>query len=104
MGESTLSLRPGMYAQVRVAGGTIEGTIVPGAAVLKRVNNRGIEAQGVFVAAADAARWIPVDLLGRQGDRVAVKGGLAAGDLVLVFGHQDLADGARVTVATFGGE
>jgi membrane fusion protein (multidrug efflux system) len=104
MGESTLSLRPGMYAQVRVAGGTIEGTIVPGAAVLKRVNTRGVEAQGVFIAAEDAARWIPVELLGRQDDRVAVKGDLAAGDLVLVFGHQDLADGARVTVATFGSD
>ncbi len=104
MGESTLSLRPGMYAQVRVAGGTIEGTIVPGAAVLKRVNTRGIEAQGVFIVAEDAARWIPVDLLGRQDDRVAVKGKLSAGDLVLVFGHQDLANGARVTVATFGAD
>ena len=104
MSESTLSLRPGMYAQVRVAGGTIEGTIVPGAAVLKRVDTRGVEAQGVFIAAEDTARWIPLELLGRQDDRVAVKGGLSAGDLVLVFGHQDLADGARVTVATFGAD
>ncbi len=104
MGESTLSLRPGMYAQVRVAGGTIDGTIVPGAAVLKRVNTRGIETQGVFIAAKDVARWIPLDLLGRQDDRVAVKGKLSAGDLVLVFGHQDLGDGARVAVATFGAE
>ena len=104
MSESTLSLRPGMYAQVRVAGETIEGTIVPGAAVLKRVDTRGVEAQGVFIAAEDTARWISVELLGRQDDRVAVKGGLSAGDLVLVFGHQDLADGARVTVATFGAD
>ncbi len=104
MSESTLALRPGMYAQVTVAGGTIEGTIVPGAAVLKRVNTRGIASEGVFVAAEDAARWSPVELLGRQDDRVAVKGEISAGDLVLVFGHQDLADGARVTVATFGAE
>ena len=104
MKERTPSLRPGMYAQVRVAGGAIEGSIVPGAAVLKRVNTKGVEGQGVFVAADEAAGWIPVEVLGRQDDLVAVEGSLSAGDLVLVFGHQDLADGARVAVATFGAE
>ena len=102
--ESTPSLRPGMYAQVRVAGGTVEGKIVPGAAVLKRVNTQGLEVQGVFVAAEDVARWVAVDILGRQDDRIAVEGRVSPGDLVLVFGHQDLVDGARVQVATFGAE
>ncbi len=91
-------LRPGMYAQVEMARGRVEGEIVPGAAVLKRVNTSGDEINGVFTPADGIARWRMVEILGRQDDRIAVRGALSAEDRVLVFGHQDLADGARITV------
>ena len=91
-------LRPGMYAQVEMARGSIQGKIVPGAAVLKRVNAGGDEINGLFTAMDGIAQWRLVRVLGRQGDRIAVEGALSAEDRVLIFGHQDLADGARVTI------
>ena len=91
-------LRPGMYAQVEMARGRVQGKIVPGAAVLKRVNTSGDENNGVFAAVDGIARWRVVEILGRQDDRIAVQGVLAAEDRVLVFGHQDLADGTRITI------
>ena len=92
------TLRPGMYAQVEMARGSVRGKIVPGAAVLKRVDAGGDEINGLFTAMDGIAQWRPVRVLGRQDDRIAVEGALSAEDRVLIFGHQDLADGARVTV------
>ncbi len=91
-------LRPGMYAQVEMARGSVRGKIVPGAAVLKRVNASGDEIHGLFTAVDGIAQWRLVRVLGRQDDRIAVEGALSAQDRVLIFGHQDLADGARVTI------
>ncbi len=91
-------LRPGMYAQVEMARGSVRGKIVPGAAVLKRVDAGGDEMTGVFVAVSEIAQWRLVRVLGRQDDRIAVEGALGAADRVLIFGHQDLADGARITI------
>ena len=97
--ESTAPpLRPGMYAQVEMARGSVHGKIVPGAAVLKRVNASGDEINGVFTAVDGIARWRLVQVLGRQDDRIAVEGALGAEDRVLIFGHQDLTDGARISI------
>ena len=95
---SATPLRPGMYAQVEMERGSVRGKIVPGAAVLKRVNAVGDEINGLFTAVDGIAQWRLVRVLGRQDDRIAVEGALGAEDRVLIFGHQDLADGARVTI------
>jgi membrane fusion protein (multidrug efflux system) len=92
------ALLPGMYAQVRVSKGRVQGKIIPGAAVISRVDLRGVEDEGVFTVEDGTAHWIRVEVLGREGDEVAVVGALADTDRVLVFGHQDLVDGARVAI------
>jgi len=96
--SATRALLPGMYAQVRVSKGRVQGKIVPGAAVISRVNLRGVEEQGVFRAEDGRAHWIRVEVLGREGDEVAITGALGEKDRVLIFGHQDLTDGARVAI------
>lgn len=92
-------LLPGMYAEVRVEKGRVTGRILPGAAVLNRFDPRGTEEQGVFLASEGRARWVQIQVLGRTGDEVAVEGDLNDEDLVLVFGHQDLTDGTRISIA-----
>jgi RND family efflux transporter MFP subunit len=91
-------LLPGMYARVRVKKGRVAGKVVPGAAVLSRFDSRGTEEQGVFLASDGTARWVQVKVLGRSGDEIAVDANLADDDLVLVFGHQDLTNGAKIAI------
>jgi hypothetical protein len=53
---------------------------------------------GVLVADGAAARWVPVRVLGRDGDRSAIDGELGADARVLVAGHVDLANGAPIQI------
>lgn len=96
--ESHQALRAGMYARVQVTRGRVQGKIVPGAAILHRVNADGTERDGLFVAEQKTARWIPVTILGRDNDYVAIDGMVDEGQEVLTFGHQNLADGARISI------
>lgn len=98
--ESTdLLLRPGMYAEVQVTRGVVTGTIVPGSAILSRLAATGVQTEGVFLATGDTARWRAVRVLGREGDWTAIRGDVSEGDLVLTFGHQDLADGSSIVIS-----
>lgn len=103
---------PGMYAEVVAAQRTIErATIVPAAALVSRLQAGSTVQQGVFRPEDGQARWVPVRVLARDGDRVAVEtiaaadsgvhDGVQAGGLgtqVLTSGHTDLADGAPITL------
>lgn len=94
---------PGMYAQVLVDRRVLQdATVVPAAAVLSRLQPDGTIATGVLVAEREVARWVPVKVAAREGDRVALEeaAGLAAGASVLVAGHIDLAEGSRIQVAS----
>ena len=100
--EDSPTLRPGMYAEVRLQLGVLEGAVViSGAAVLERPNAGGVIVSGVFVVDVGHARWTPLQIVGRSGDDVAVQG-LPSGASVVVVGHDTLRDGAAVRVA--GGE
>ena len=101
--EEVATLRPGMYAEVALELGTLEDAIVvPGAAVLERPGREeGEVASGVFVATNGTARWTPVEVVGRSGDDVAVRG-IDAGTPVVVVGHDTLRDGAEVRVVEGG--
>lgn len=94
---------PGMFAEVVAAQRTVDdATLVPAAAVLSRLVSGNAVQAGVFRAEDGAARWVPVRVLARAGERVAVEatpGALAPGAQVLVGGHTDLADGAAITLA-----
>lgn len=88
-------LRAGMFATVELTRDTLAGaTLVPSSALLQRQGEAG-----VFVADGSVARWRPVRVRGENDGRTAVEGDLAAGVQVLVFGHDDLADGAPIAVA-----
>jgi RND family efflux transporter MFP subunit len=90
---------PGMYAEAIVDRRTIDDTlIVPSHAVLSRLQPSGEVQTGVLVDDAGVARWVPVTLVARDGDRTGVEGELAAGARVLVGGHTDLVDGGRIEI------
>lgn len=90
----------GMYATASVVHRTIDDApVVPAVALLTRMDPKGALVTGLFVAAEGVARWVPVEVLARAGERVAVRGALVAGAQVLIEGHQDLADGAPIRTA-----
>lgn len=89
-------LRAGMFATVRLVAETLRGaTLVPAAALLQRQGE-----SGVFVAEGEVARWRPVRVLGEEAGIAAVEGTLSGGERVLVFGHDDLGDGAPIRVVS----
>jgi RND family efflux transporter MFP subunit len=91
---------PGMYAEALVDRRTIEqAKLVPGSALLTRLQPSGVVATGVFVANADVARWVPVTVIARDGDRIGIEGDVAPGASVLIAGHVDLVDGGRIKLA-----
>lgn len=94
---------PGMFADVIVDRRTIEdATVVPAAAVLSRLQPDGTIATGVLLAAGEEARWVPVTVVAREEDRLAIEaagGAIAPGSQVLIAGHVDLADGSRIQLA-----
>lgn len=93
-------LRPGMYADVRVLLQTLEGVkIVPGVAVIQRLQPDGREEAGVFgVDEAGLAVWYPVKILGAEGHLVAVEGNIPEGVPVLTLGHEEIAPGSPVRI------
>ena len=92
---------PGMYAEVEIVRLALSrATIVPATAVLSRLEGDGEVRMGVFVADGDKARWVPVEIVAREGERVAVSGAVDADARVLVSGHNDLADGSALLVSS----
>lgn len=91
---------PGMFAEAIVERRTVaDANVVPGAAVLSRMTPAGALADGVFRVDGEVARWTPVRVEARDGDRVAITGeGVVPGAQVLVAGHVDLGDGAAIRV------
>jgi membrane fusion protein (multidrug efflux system) len=88
-----------MFAEAIVVRRTIdEATVIPGIAVLSRLQPSGTVQTGVFVADDGVARWVPVVVIAREGERMAVDSELAPGTRILVAGHADLTDGTRVKV------
>jgi RND family efflux transporter MFP subunit len=91
---------PGMYAEAVVDLRVIkDAMIVPATAVLSRLQADGKVSVGVLVAGDGVARWIPVQEVAREGDRIAVDGELPVGAKVLVAGHVDLNDGSPIIVS-----
>ena len=88
-------LRPGMYAEVELAGRVYEDRVsVPRDAVLER--DRKLL---VFRASGGRAEWQYVETGLTTDALVEITSGLAPGDTVLVDGHLTLAHGAPVRVS-----
>jgi RND family efflux transporter MFP subunit len=100
------SLRPGMYADIRLDLRSLDAAlIIPDVALLERVDVSGRASTGVFRVAHDGAgetvaRWVDVRVLGREGGRLAIEplvaDAITDGDEVLVRGHHELGDGAAI--------
>jgi RND family efflux transporter, MFP subunit len=90
------TLRPGMYADVTVALGTVDETIlVPSFAVMPALNT-----QRVFVAEGGVAQPRNVAVGMRTDSTVQITDGLAVGDTVITSGIQDLRAGLPIRVET----
>jgi len=90
---------PGMYVEVVLDLATLKAaTVVPTSALLARPDPSGAEVQGVFRLEGKLARWVPVEVLGRQGDLVALSDEVKPGDSVMTAGHHGLKDGSTVDV------
>jgi HlyD family secretion protein len=106
------SLRPGMYADIRLDLRALEAALlIPDVALLERVDVSGRASTGVFRVAHDGAgetmaRWVDVRVLGREGGRLAIEplvaDAIAQGDEVLVRGHHELGEGAAIRVRSEG--
>lgn len=89
-----LALRGGVIGRARVVRGTTDGLVaIPRDAVMP-----GDGVDHVFVVEGDRARKRTVTLGPGQGLMVAVREGLAPGDLLVVRGHRDLRDGSLVEI------
>jgi RND family efflux transporter MFP subunit len=92
--EATAGLLPGMAAEVRFPVSPGEQFTVPLAAVL----DPGASRPHVFKLAGGSVARTPVEVVALIGDRVGVRGELAAGDRVVTTGHTSLVDGDPVEV------
>jgi RND family efflux transporter MFP subunit len=88
-------IKPGMFGRVRlVTGRQANALVVPREAIVRE----GDEAF-VFLAEGETAVRRPVVPGREETDVVEVRTGIRAGDQVIVQGHQQLRDGARIRVA-----
>lgn len=88
------AIRPGMVCRVTLVRNRLErAVLVPIFAVMKHERE-----YVVFVEEGGRAREQPVRLGFFVGNRVVVEEGLRFGDRLIVAGHRDLSDGARVRV------
>jgi RND family efflux transporter MFP subunit len=93
--EDPASLAPGMFARVRLTLGEATGaTLVPAAAVVTTPDQERV----LFVVAGDLAERRVVEVGIEDGEHIQVVSGLAAGERVVVAGHPQLEDGARVSI------
>lgn len=87
-----MELRPGMVVRVELVRRKIDdGVAVPLDALVASVDGTI-----AFVVEDCRARVRRLSLGGSEGDRILVRDGLLAGDLLVIEGQRDLADGQRV--------
>ncbi len=87
-----LALRPGMVARVTLSRRTVQdGIAVPLDALVTRVEGRV-----AFVVRDCRAELREVETAAVQGDRALVASGLEAGDVLVVDGQRELADGQPI--------
>jgi RND family efflux transporter MFP subunit len=91
-------IKPGMFGRVRLVTDRRPGVlVVPREAVVREEN-----AAYVFVAENETATRRLVETGEEQADVIEIRSGIQPGDRVLVQGHQQLKEGAKIRVA--GGE
>jgi membrane fusion protein (multidrug efflux system) len=91
-------LKPGLFARVQIVVERRENAVlVPESAVFAEGRQRL-----VYRVVDGRAALTPVELGHRRPGEVEVVGGLAAGDIVVTAGHQQIRDGVHVEVVKLG--
>lgn len=91
------TLFPNQFVNVQLLEDTLHGQLVIPEAAVRRGAPNGVVSTFVYLVKPDNTVTVrPVVLGTLDGDRVAVKSGLAAGDTVVTEGGDRLRDGARV--------
>ncbi|HEX2869068.1 MAG TPA: efflux RND transporter periplasmic adaptor subunit [Ignavibacteriales bacterium] len=95
IGNNTGSVKPGMYASVKLNSHILKDrTIIPREALLVRDRK-----ELVFIKEGEFAQWRYVET-GQQNDKfVEIIKGIDPGDKVIVDGHYNLAHGSKIKVA-----
>lgn len=94
VGNDAYTLRPGMFARVRLLTGQKEETLLVPETAVTPVGEEFF----VYVVEEGRARRVRVELGLRQASQVEVISGIKAGDQVVVAGLQKVRDGAEVQV------
>lgn len=93
------ALFPNQFVNVELLQDTLHGELVIPEAAVRRGAPNGVVSTFVYLVKPDSTVTVrPVVLGTLDGDRVAVKSGLAAGDTVVTEGGDRLRDGARVVL------
>jgi membrane fusion protein (multidrug efflux system) len=94
-------LRPGLFARVSLGLNRREGVLmVPVDAVMRRADGASV----FRLMADDRVERVRVETGVQEGERVEVRGSLAAGDLIVHRGHAGLIEGAVVAVRGAAGQ
>lgn len=91
------ALFPNQFVNVRLVENVLHGELVIPEAAVRRGAPNGVVSTFVYLVKPDSTVTVrPVELGAIDGDRVAVKSGLAAGDTVVTEGGDRLRDGSQV--------
>ncbi len=91
--NSSMRVRPGMYARVTLNFGTGKSIVVPDLTVQKQA---GSNDKYVFTVENGVAKYHKVELGQRLGDNYEILSGLRSGDVLVTAGQTRLIDGAKV--------
>lgn len=105
-------LKPGMYAQVEVITGTIENTVVVPryatieSTVMERRQGKDevVKNYYIFVVENDKAVQRKLDVFYVNHVNIAVNGGVAVGEKMVISGQNNLRDSSKVSVVQKGGD
>lgn len=92
------TLRPGMYAKVKITFGKTRRVLVPDGAVIKQTGS-GDRYVYMYDAATSTVNYQKVELGRRLGDKYVILSGVKAGDKVVTEGLLRLKDGIKVKVS-----
>jgi membrane fusion protein, multidrug efflux system len=95
------ALFPNQFVNARLQTDILRGVLVVPAAAVQR------SPQGTFVYLVKADSTIElrhVEILATEADRIALKGGVAAGERVVVDGQDKLRPGSKVAIPEAGGK
>ncbi|MDR2805715.1 MAG: efflux RND transporter periplasmic adaptor subunit [Dysgonamonadaceae bacterium] len=93
--NSSMKVRPGMFARVGLNLGTRKSIVIPDAAIQKQ---SGSNDKYVYTVENGVARYHKIELGQRLGDRYEILSGITAGQEVVIAGQTRLIDDTKVEI------